>query len=111
MVDTKCCEQETAGKTEQQLHGRQGAAPSSRDTVSLRGCCAGCGAGLAALILLMAPLPGGSFLNLSFLLVEVFSYIYSKLALLLFKAIASCNTSSLVSLKGWQTLREERKEL
>lgn len=37
--------------------------------------------------------------------------IYSKLALLLLKAISFCNTSSLVSLKGWQTLREERKEL
>lgn len=31
----------------------------------------------------------------------LFPYIYSKLALLLFKAIPSCNTSSLVSLKGW----------
>lgn len=71
----------------------------------------GCGAGLAAIIPSDGTFSGKFFKNSPSSLWEVFPYIYSKIALLLFKAISSCNTSSLVSLKGWQTLREERKEL
>lgn len=98
MVGIKCFKQEAAGETEPQPHGVEGTALCVRDAVSLRWCSVGCGAE-HCIPSNGAFIPAG-FLNISFL---------ALLALLLFKAIPSCNTSFLVSLKIWQPLREERK--
>lgn len=52
----------------------------------------------------------GRVLQIPFFLVRSLSfYLFQTCPSL--KAVPSCNTSSSVSLKGWRTLREGRKEL